>query len=379
MAAYSPISSRSTRNLPSIRRRDSINSSIGATSVRRLIAVVRSTSSRSGPVYSRKTLIRNLVVLCASHMLIQSTFLPFLALQSSVSVWSMPLRNEVVPISIHVGSLLLTVLYFFAAASTILSPSLIQKMGTNMIFLVSYTAFIVFYATHLYPVLYLLVPVYVLLGLALGPISLARISLLMTLSAKISYIFSEDDEDSKIMRRTCIIRRVARAFKAAHDFGFIFGSILSSLVITYTVNLNSASLDAFYNASGAVTNNVTSGALPYAEQFRVPYPYGGSFVTSANCSSVNCTAACAYSVGSDRFRNNCSDKLESLPQVAAGLYDYSAFLDDIFDVDESGERLCGSNACPSNFLLTFNASDESHFHVLPKATAAVLAAVYVGR
>lgn len=44
MAAYSPISSRSRCNLNIhgvIRRRDSMSSSIGATSVRRLLAVVR--------------------------------------------------------------------------------------------------------------------------------------------------------------------------------------------------------------------------------------------------------------------------------------------------------------------------------------------------
>lgn len=43
MTTYSPVSSRSRYNLHQggIRRRDSMNSSIGATSVRRLLAVVR--------------------------------------------------------------------------------------------------------------------------------------------------------------------------------------------------------------------------------------------------------------------------------------------------------------------------------------------------
>lgn len=43
MATYSPISSRSRYNLHQggIKRRDSMNSSIGATSVRKLLAVVR--------------------------------------------------------------------------------------------------------------------------------------------------------------------------------------------------------------------------------------------------------------------------------------------------------------------------------------------------
>lgn len=329
MAAYSPISSRSTRNLPSIKRRDSMNSSIGATSVRRLIAVVRNTSSRSGPVYSRRVLIRNLLILCLSHILIISTFLPFLALQSSVSVWSLPLGNEIVPITINVGSLLLAFLYLIAAISSILSPSLIQKLGTNIILLVSYGAFAVFYTAHLYPVLYLLVPIYFVLGLILGPLSLARVSFLMTLSTKLSYVFTEEDEDSKNLRRICIIRRVARAFKAAHDFGFILGSILTTLLITYTVNLN-------INTRNTNTTDV---------------------ITNCTAVSSSCNNVSAVNLSND---------------------DYSAFLDDIFDVDESGDRLCGSQACPTRFVLAFNGSqDESYYRVLPKTSTTLLAGIYV--
>lgn len=318
MAAYSPISSRSTRNIPSIKRRDSLNSSIGATSVRRLIAVVRNTSSRSGPVYSRRILIRNLLILCLTHILIISTYLPFLALQSSVSVWTLPLQNEIVPITINIGSLLLAFLYILAAFSSILSPSLIQKFGTNAILSISYGVFAVFYVAHLFPVIYLLVPIYFLLGLVLGPLSLARISFLMTLSAKLSYVFSEEDEDAKNLRRTCIIRRVARAFKAAYDFGFILGSIFTSILVAYTIALDGKST----NTTVALTTNTTA---------------------VSNWSS----------------------------------YDYSAFLDDIFDVDESGDRLCGSQACPTSFVLQFNSTEEERYYrVLPRTTITTLAGVY---
>lgn len=311
-----------------------MNSSIGATSVRRLIAVVRSTNSRSGPVYSRRILIRNLLVLCLSHILIVSTFLPFLALQGSVSVWSLPLRNEIGPITINVGSLLLAVLYFFAALSSILGPSLIQKLGTNAILLISYAAFCFFYAAHLIPVIYLLVPVYFLVGLALGPLTLARVSFLMTLSTKLSYALGEEDEDSKNLRRTCIIRRAARAFKAAHDLGFILGSIITSLLVAYAVG-----------SSGWGEASNTKSALSCT-----------NFTTASSCANI-----------SDPFKNWSGNSA----------YDYSAFLDDIFDVDDAGERLCGSQACPTTFVLSFNASeDEKYYRVLPKATTAVLAGVY---
>ncbi|XP_044260166.1 UNC93-like protein [Tribolium madens] len=345
MATYSPISNRSTRNLThNIRRRDSLNSSIGATSVRRLIAVVRSnthhnTQTRQGPPYSRRLLLSNLVVLCITHLIITAAFLPFLALQTSVSVWTMPLGHYFKPININIGSILLAIVHFFAAMSSIFGPSIVQKLGTNVVFFCSYLVFVVFYASHLYPSLYVLIPVAILLGLALGPLVSSQITFLMTLSAKINYMFSEEDDDSKALRRTCIIRRLARAFQAAHDFGLIVGSVLSALLITYTVNINNQEYgDIFDNSTSVMDKNQTE-----------------------SCSNLT-------------LEINCTRDKNSL---SYNIYDYNAFLDDIFDTFE-GTRLCGAQACPPNFLLHFNMSEESYFHVLPKKSSTVLAVVYAG-
>ncbi|KAJ3652148.1 hypothetical protein Zmor_018138 [Zophobas morio] len=346
MATYSPISNRSTRNLAhAIRRRDSMNSSIGATSVRRLIAVVRSNThnnpqARQEPPYSRRLLLTNLVVLCISHLIITAAFLPFLALQTSVSVWTMPLRHYLKPININIGSFLLAVVHFFAAASSVFGPSVVQKLGTNLVFLCSYVVFLVFYVSHLYPSLYLLLPVCVVLGLVLGPLASSQITFLMTLSAKISYMFSEDDDDSKAIRKTCIIRRLARAFKAAHDFGLIVGSVLSALLITYTVNISNQEYgDIFDNSTAVNVKNDTESC--------------SNFTVDTNCTR------------------------EKPAFSSHNVYDYNAFLDDIFDTFE-GTRLCGAQACPPNFLLHFNMSEEGFFHVLPKNTSTVLAVVYAG-
>lgn len=258
MATYSPISNRSTRNLShNIRRRDSINSSIGATSVRRLIAVVRSNTHnshqhRQGPPYSRRILISNLVILCISHLIVTAAFLPFLALQTSVSVWTTPLEQFFQPININIGSLLLAVVYFFGAISSLLGPSFVHKLGSNVILLCSYIVFIVFYVTHLYPSLFLLLPMSIFLGLVLGPLASSQIAFLMTLSVKLGYMFSEEEEEAKTLRRTCIIRRLARAFQAAHDFGLIIGSILSALLITYAVSINISKYEENYDNTTAV-------------------------------------------------------------------------------------------------------------------------------
>jgi len=63
------------------KRRDSLSSSAGASSVRRLIEVVRTTPSNMGPVYSRRLLCRNYVTLCLGHGAAAAALVPFMALQ----------------------------------------------------------------------------------------------------------------------------------------------------------------------------------------------------------------------------------------------------------------------------------------------------------
>lgn len=391
-----------------------------------------------------------------------------------------------------------------------------------------------------------------MLGIVLGPISTARITYLMTLSAKLSYGINEYDEEAKMMRRTVIIRRVARAFQAAQDFGLIFGSIVSAILITYTINLSSLtyinavednstsarnfSIDCNFSLGLAqskligsddtykfdvsnisfginvsdysgivensnvpkmlvstttsnnfsvlnkslvlntsnklivsynkpsvpnksfnpivsnnpdkpiisdtsiISNNHTDSNIPSTPRINSP----SASNISASYKSINLTKNNVVTISSAQSSNlddsndslNVSDsnsipyynynhshispntgsqvssdessilnnlRKKNVPIVpipntpnlqntdsntknltcdssssSGGVYDYNAFLDDIFDVDEFGDRLCGSQACPSKFLLTYNSSDETYFHVLPKKTAMILACVYIG-
>lgn len=77
---------------------------------------------------------------------------------------------------------------------------------------------IIFYLLHLHPVLYITIPSCVLLGTIQGLLSGAHISFLMTLSHRITGLFHEEDEENRQARRTCVIRRVARAFQVSKVF-----------------------------------------------------------------------------------------------------------------------------------------------------------------
>lgn len=104
-------------------------SSGGASSVRRLIAVVRSTPSRLGPVYSRKVLCRNFAALCLGHVTVTAALLPLISLQSSVSTWWWP--NDSITQSSDVGSFLLCGSFAVASIFTLLSPTIIHLLGCN--------------------------------------------------------------------------------------------------------------------------------------------------------------------------------------------------------------------------------------------------------
>lgn len=97
MAAYSPISSRSHRITSTIvphqlattstvasaaRRRESINSSIGATSIRRLLTVRRGGGCRHKiPVHIKSRVAKNFTFLVIAHGLSCAALVPIFGLQ----------------------------------------------------------------------------------------------------------------------------------------------------------------------------------------------------------------------------------------------------------------------------------------------------------
>lgn len=97
MAAYSPISSRSHRTgiapvayhmqtaaavAAANRRRESVNSSIGATSVRRLLTVNRGCRHKI-PIHVRAKVLKNFMLLIIAHGMMCAALMPVVGLQVS--------------------------------------------------------------------------------------------------------------------------------------------------------------------------------------------------------------------------------------------------------------------------------------------------------
>lgn len=213
-SSYSPTASRTYRIQQIHRqiRRESVNSSIGAASVRRLI------NNQIRPIKHQHTLhkkivCKNILTLCSAHALISATFLPLLALQSSVSVWTQ-----------H-GALLLSLLYISSAISALIAPYFIHKLDTSRIFQIGYTLTAIFFATHFLPILESIIISYFGFGLIMGIITLSRVTFVINLSTK-----TGGDEEN---RKMCLIRRLARGLQGAQDFGLILGSLITGILIRY--------------------------------------------------------------------------------------------------------------------------------------------------
>ncbi|CAG9103885.1 unnamed protein product [Plutella xylostella] len=180
------------RGGPASRRRDSVASSVGAASVRRLI-------NRQPPKVN-PLVVRRFTLLCVSSAFCATGFLPFTAF-----------------VGAEAGGMALALMHAVAAVVAPLSPLILQKTGVRVVISIGHALVCVLVTAHTVdtplPVLYIL---YAVCGLTLSPLSLA-----MTASAT---TFAQHAGDEG--RRKVALRRALRALRAAQDAGLVAGALL---------------------------------------------------------------------------------------------------------------------------------------------------------
>ncbi|XP_043664335.1 UNC93-like protein [Vespula pensylvanica] len=226
MAAYSPISCRSARTSAALswRRRDSMNSSAGASSVRRLIAAVRTTPS--GPRPAKKAILRHCAALLLGHATSSAAILPIIPLQAGLGTFSP-----------HIGPILLALLYVTAAITACFAPILLQRLGTNLVISLNHFVTTIFVGVHLYPKWYVLLPSYIILGACVSPSFLARTSH-VNISASCLALVCVDPEDPDETRRDCLLRRLNRGVKLAEDVGLAIGCLIAAILVKLTDSIS---------------------------------------------------------------------------------------------------------------------------------------------
>uniref|UniRef100_A0A182JD23 Uncharacterized protein n=2 Tax=Anopheles atroparvus TaxID=41427 RepID=A0A182JD23_ANOAO len=258
---YSPASNRSHRisvgptfgptyqfqssTLGNRHRRDSVNSSIGATSVRKLLTVQnRSYGCRHKiPSHVRSRVTKNFVLVAIAHGFMCTALVPLVVLQGANSTWFQ--QESWLAAGPDVGSGLLSLCCAVTAGMSLATTKLVQRFGYSIVLAASYGGLCLFLAAHIYPVLLSLVPGYLLLGMLLGPSVICKQALLVSMAGKLSCsqpecggastagVSADSYDDHRLLcSREEQVRRLGRWFRAAGDFGIIVGTVVAAFVLT---------------------------------------------------------------------------------------------------------------------------------------------------
>ncbi|XP_038119756.1 uncharacterized protein LOC6048876 [Culex quinquefasciatus] len=375
---YSPASSRSHRlavapplaygypfqsSTLGNRRRDSVNSSIGATSVRRLLTVNnRSYGCRHKiPTHVRTKVTKNFILLTIAHGLLCMVLVPMLGLQASNSTWFV--QEAWLPMGPDVGSGLLSLACIVTALMCLVTTKILRRFGYSIVLALVYGGLCVFLAAHIYPVLVSLVPGYLILGLVLGPSVICKQTLVVSMAGKLSCsqpecggnsiagINADSFDDHKLLcGKDETIRRLGRWYKAAGDFGIILGTVIASFILTcassngtgcyYMSPLPSSNTSTtqqqLNTSAGIAFNHVDIAPTSASSVANLPEPNPTTKVTTPGMPSFKETLFFLYNI---RLQHHSKDEEDDGFQLDR--FPYSTF-----QTNDHGERICGSHLCP---------------------------------
>lgn len=439
MAAYSPISSRSHRTnfattsigtshgagpstsaaaaaappyqiqlaAAACRRRDSINSSIGATSIRRLLTVNRGCRHKV-PVHIRSKVAKNFTFLIIAHALVCAVLVPLFGLQVSTDASVVKIKfidkpyicdahkqgsnstwyhkENWLQFGPNIGSLLLSICCLVTSVMCLLTTKIIKRIGYIALIAISYASLCLFLIAHLYPSIYTLLPGYVLLGATLGPAWISKWNLVVFFASRISCgqhecgntnSSSADgvmvDDPKSMCSRDERIRRLARWFHAAENFGIVIGAILASVIMTCAAN----DVRCIYATNRPfsrelIRDSYTSGhrtAMPNATAAMTT----GDDVTTAKPLEKNTSTIqqqqqqqeATATITKDFYSNYEASYVE--PTTTTNQMDQ--LVDTMFNANEQGERICGADLCPVWIYYTeINYTSSSSFAMDSVAT-----------
>lgn len=303
--------------LAASRRRESINSSIGATSIRRLITLNNRNCRHKVPAHVRQKVWRQFSCLSVAHGLMCAVLLPVMALQGSSSVWHH--REQWLQIGPNIGSLLLSTLFLLAAGMSLPSTRLIRRFGYTPLLVGNCLAVTLFLLSHLYASIYTLLPAYLLLGFTLSASNSCKSALIVHYGGRLSCSQHEcsalgaaqtltqtpsdalHEEHKMFCNRDQKVRRLARWFRAAQDLGMILGALLASLLLACNAN------DWSCSSGGNEWNTTLPTNWPQSEDFYDRNEHGER-ICGADMCPLQETAALPWfgSIGSDDSNNSRS-------------------------------------------------------------------------
>lgn len=219
---------------------------------------------------------------------------------------------------------------------------MVDRFGYMPILVTHYSVLCVLLLLHLYPTIWLLLPAYVLLGVTQGPAWVCKWHLVVFFASRITCGQHEcnssthtDAIDYKFYcNRDERIRRLARWFHAVQDFGIFLGAAIASILITcaatddgcFNTNLFAKAFGAVSNVTGLTGNTSTTTNIAPSSGDAIPVQ----------------TMADVFNKAANAVRHSIN---------FYELYQNTIFRDEVlnsmYDTNERGNRICGSDACPA--------------------------------
>lgn len=380
MPAYSPISTRSHRINPvssyhvqaalaASRRRESLNSSIGATSIRRLITINNRNCRHKIPAHVRQKVGRSFTLLAISHGLKCAILVPMFGLQGSNSLWHH--RERWLQVGPNIGSLLLSICLLISAGMCLLTPKLIHKFGYSMLIGANNVAVCLFLMCHLYPSIYTLLPAYIVFGVTHSPSFISKMAVVVHYGSKLScsqhectllstHALDSWEEHKLFCNRDQKVRRLARWFHASKDFGIILGAITASLLLSCPTN--------DWNCNTILSNTKLSTITTITKTTTTAVTTPIKHLGTANLSTPISAAYQSY-----------------IPSTPYMWHNAKHSKSEFYNLDEHGNRICGADMCPLwqyTTQLEINNKNETLFTAFinepPRHGSFTLIIVYLG-
>lgn len=196
-----------------------------------------------------------------------------------------------------------------------MTTRIVKKIGYVIVLVASYTGLCIFLLTHLYPLVYVLLPGYLILGVTLGPSWVAKWNLVVFFASRISCgqndcnntsaTLDGTDEHKVFCNRDERIRRLARWYHASENLGIVIGAIIAAFVLTCA----SKNGQCFYGRND-MSNDIHK-------------------------STINDSVHGVKSVEREHDIN-----VESTTSQLNQLFD------NFYETNDQGQRICGADSCP---------------------------------
>lgn len=255
----------------------------------------------------------------------------------------------------NIGPLLLSICCLTSCATSLLTTRLVERFGYMTVLITHYAVVCLFLVCHLYPTIWLLLPAYILLGVTQGPAWTCKWNLVVFYANRITCGQHECNSsvyaDPGYCNRAERIRRLARWFHAIQDIGIMLGALVASILITCDVSdadcINAKFI--FGDLFGGTAGHQTSlSAVNHSSIEQVVNHSLSQLVSAANADDHSGLPA----------QEQPQQTLQSIGMNLYELYQNALFRDELlnsmYDTNERGGRICGSDACPSWRFETFD-------------------------